>query len=126
MAKTYKYVVELSEPMYPRHLADCMQMQGNLARTLLSVTDLQRDDHVYGATYVAQEPQDVRDRRIMKAAQALRVGAAVRVAMNEEDKQIGKLADINEQHQDGDFYGVTFDNGATITYYWAQELEVIE
>lgn len=126
MAKTYKYTIELTEPIYPRHLADCMQMQGNLARTLLSVTDLQRDDHVYGATYIAQEPQDVRDRRIMKAAQALRVGATVRVAMNEENKQVGELVDINPYNQDGDVYGVRFPGMDETVYYWAQELEVIE
>jgi hypothetical protein len=58
MATTYKYTVELSEPMYPRFLADCMQMQGNLNRSLLSVTDLQRSDHVYGATYQVRDEQE--------------------------------------------------------------------
>lgn len=126
MAKTYRYIVELSEPMYPRHLADSISMVAHLARILLSVTDMQRDDHVYGATYVNQDPQDVRERRVIKAARALHIGATVRVAMNEPDKQIGQLVDINEQNTDGDFYGVRFPGMEETVYHWAQELEVIE
>lgn len=45
--KTYKYTIELTEPIYPRHLADYLSMQPLFARQLLSVQDMQRADHLY-------------------------------------------------------------------------------
>lgn len=49
--KTFKYTIELDQPMYPRHIADKMTMQGVFRKSLQAVTDLQDDTHCYGATY---------------------------------------------------------------------------
>jgi hypothetical protein len=62
--KTYKYTIELTQPIYPRHLADYMTMQPMFAQQLVSVQDLQRNDHtscsyVNGDTYiVSDDPED--------------------------------------------------------------------
>jgi hypothetical protein len=54
MAKkeNYKYVITLDTPMWPRKLADDLSFAPSVNRHLLSVTDLQNDGHIYGATYV--------------------------------------------------------------------------
>jgi hypothetical protein len=56
--QTYRYTIELDQPFFPRHLADMISLQGNLSHALMSVTDLQRSDHVYGATYQNRDEQD--------------------------------------------------------------------
>jgi hypothetical protein len=61
--KTYKYIIELSAPMFPRHLADSISMVEHLHRVLVSVTDMQRDDHWQGmkqsATYQVQDDEEL-------------------------------------------------------------------
>jgi len=42
MKRTYKYTIELDEPMYPRNIADYMTMQPFWSHHLLSVKDLQQ------------------------------------------------------------------------------------
>ncbi len=56
--KTFNYQIELNQPMYPRFIADCMTLQGNFNGRLLSVTDLQRDDHYHGARYQVRDESE--------------------------------------------------------------------
>ena len=63
--KTYKYVIELAAPAYPRHIADMLLMQGYFVNHLISVTDTQNDEHVYGPTYQVQD-NDVPSERVLK------------------------------------------------------------
>ena len=53
MRKTYKYVIELSKPVWPRHIADEIDYSIGKIREgeLISVKDLQYKKHVYGDTY---------------------------------------------------------------------------
>jgi len=53
---TYKYTIELSKPVFPRHLAD-MLTDRFLINHLISVKDEQRNDHIYGDTYQAGEDE---------------------------------------------------------------------
>ena len=53
MRKTYKYIIELDKPVWPRHIVD--ELIGRFGKVrdakLLSVKDLQYKKHVYGDTY---------------------------------------------------------------------------
>ncbi len=51
----YKYVIELDTAQWPRKLADELMYRTDLAEHLTSVTDLQNDSHIYGATYTVQD-----------------------------------------------------------------------
>ena len=53
-AKHYRYVINLDAPMWPRKLADDLSFAPSVDKHLLSVTDLQTDQHIYGATYVVR------------------------------------------------------------------------
>ena len=53
-AKHYRYVITLDVPLWPRKLADELVCSGHLGDHLVSVTDLQTDQHIYGATYVVR------------------------------------------------------------------------
>lgn len=68
--KTFKYTIELTEPIYPRHLADYMTMQPMFARQLVSVQDMQRADHWYADnnraqsdTYLVARDEDEQEER---------------------------------------------------------------
>ena len=47
----YKYVLTLDTPLWPRKLADELSFAPGIFQTLVSVTDLQNDGHIYGDTY---------------------------------------------------------------------------
>ena len=48
----YHYVITTDTPMYPRNVAgEILGSASDLARSLVSVTDLQNHKHIYGATY---------------------------------------------------------------------------
>ena len=49
--KNYKYIIELDMPIWPRKLADELEYMLKLTGHVISVTDLQNDGHIYGATY---------------------------------------------------------------------------
>jgi hypothetical protein len=51
--KTYKYVIELDRPVWPRKIADSMMWPHGVVYNakLLSVKDLQYKKHFYGDTY---------------------------------------------------------------------------
>jgi hypothetical protein len=53
MRKTYKYIIELSKPVWPRHIADEIAYKTGKLRDaeLISVKDLQYKKHFYGDTY---------------------------------------------------------------------------
>ena len=50
--RNYKYVIELTAPIWPRKLVDDLSATRDIFPNLVSVTDLQTDGHSYGATYV--------------------------------------------------------------------------
>ena len=64
MRKTYKYIIELSKPVWPRHIVDELIGQTGKVRDakLISVKDLQYDKHIYGDTYYVSKPNDLRMR----------------------------------------------------------------
>jgi hypothetical protein len=47
----YKYIMTLDKPMWPRKIADELSFAPGVFAHLVSVTDLQNDGHIYGATY---------------------------------------------------------------------------
>lgn len=47
----YRYVITLNAPMWPRKIADELSFTPGLFDHVVSVTDLQNDGHMYGATY---------------------------------------------------------------------------
>jgi hypothetical protein len=49
--RNYEYIITLDAPMWPRKLADELSFARGIDAHLVGVTDLQNDDHVYGATY---------------------------------------------------------------------------
>ncbi len=49
--QNYKYVIELTAPIWPRKLADDLSATHDIFPHLVSVTDLQNDGHSYGGTY---------------------------------------------------------------------------
>ncbi len=51
--KTYRYVIELTKPVWPRHIADELTGRSGKVRNadLISVKDLQYKKHIYGDTY---------------------------------------------------------------------------
>jgi hypothetical protein len=49
--KVYHYMITLKKPIWPRKLADAL-MNGEFSGLLVSVTDWQNDNHMYGDTYV--------------------------------------------------------------------------
>jgi hypothetical protein len=53
MRKTYKYAIELSKPVWPRHIADEFEWRSFKIREaqFISVKDLQFKKHFYGNTY---------------------------------------------------------------------------
>ena len=53
MRKTYKYVIELSKPVWPRKIAESVMWPHGVVYNakLLSVKDLQYKKHFYGDTY---------------------------------------------------------------------------
>ena len=53
MAKTKNctYMITLDAPMWPRKIADELSFAHGIHEHLVSVTDLQNDTHIYGATY---------------------------------------------------------------------------
>jgi hypothetical protein len=53
--KTYKYIIELSKPVWPRHLVDELLYKTGKVwdADLISVKDLQFGKHIYGDTYYA-------------------------------------------------------------------------
>jgi hypothetical protein len=64
MRKTYKYVIELSKPVWPRHIVDELLYKTGKVRDakLISVKDLQFGKHIYGDTYHLDRPNDLRIR----------------------------------------------------------------
>jgi hypothetical protein len=64
MRKTYKYVIELSKPVRPRHIVDeLLHKTGKVwDAELISVNDLQFGKHIYGDTYYLGRPNDLRIR----------------------------------------------------------------
>ena len=54
----YRYIIELDAPMWPRKLADDLSFARDIYPRLLSVTDLQNDAHIYGATYRVRPADD--------------------------------------------------------------------
>ena len=64
MRKTYKYIIELSKPVWPRHIVDELVYKTGKVRDakLISVKDLQYDTHIYGDTYHVNKPNDLRIR----------------------------------------------------------------
>jgi hypothetical protein len=63
--KTYKYVIELSKPVWPRHLVDELLYKTGKVRdgNLLSVKDVQFGKHIYGDTYYANKPNHYKSLR---------------------------------------------------------------
>jgi hypothetical protein len=55
--KVYKYTITLTEPLYPRKIADELSFT-RLSKTLISVKDLQIDNHMYGSTYTVKGKQN--------------------------------------------------------------------
>ena len=53
MRKTYKYIIELDKPVWPRKIAeDICYLLGKIREAkLISVKDLQYDKHIYGDTF---------------------------------------------------------------------------
>ena len=49
--KNYRYIIELDTPIWPRKIVDDLSYTPGLFTHLVSVTDLQNDGHIYGATY---------------------------------------------------------------------------
>ncbi|HEV2126349.1 MAG TPA: hypothetical protein VGW38_26630 [Chloroflexota bacterium] len=47
----YTYILETDAPVWPRHIADELMASTRFASTLIRVTDLQNDGHIYGDTY---------------------------------------------------------------------------
>jgi hypothetical protein len=64
MRKTYKYIIELSKPVWPRHIIDELVYKTGKVRDakLISVKDLQYDKHIYGDTYYVYKSNDLRIR----------------------------------------------------------------
>lgn len=54
--KVYKYTITLTKPMYPRKIEDELSFT-SLSKTLISVEDLQTDNHMYGSTYQVKGKQ---------------------------------------------------------------------
>jgi hypothetical protein len=54
--KTYKYIIELSKPVWPRRIADeIYNSRGKIwDADLISVKDLQYKKHFYGDTYMVK------------------------------------------------------------------------
>jgi hypothetical protein len=59
-----QYVIELSKPMWPRHIVDELLHKTGKVRDaeLISVKDLQFRKHIYGDTYYLDRPNDLRIR----------------------------------------------------------------
>jgi len=55
--KMYQYTISLEKPMYPRKIADELSFTG-LSKELISVEDLQADDHMYGSIYNVKSKQN--------------------------------------------------------------------
>ena len=55
--EVYQYTISLTKPMYPRKIADELSFTG-LSKELISVKDLQIDDHMYGSTYNVKSKQN--------------------------------------------------------------------
>ena len=47
----YRYIITLDRPIFPRRLAEELVYDSYVSQAVQSVTDLQRSDHYYGATY---------------------------------------------------------------------------
>jgi hypothetical protein len=58
--KHYKYIIETDKPLWPRKLAD--EVVNALGAHAISVTDLQNDGHIYGATYTVRAERSRRFR----------------------------------------------------------------
>lgn len=79
MVKTYKYTIETSAAVFPRHLAD-MLTDKFFQNHLISVTDLQNDQHWQGlkqsATYQVQDEQEIEHMAENTPIEALRAALA--------------------------------------------------
>jgi hypothetical protein len=53
--KTYRYIITLTVPIWPRKLADELRFLPYIFKHLVSIKDLQNDTHVYGATYTVKK-----------------------------------------------------------------------
>ena len=86
MRKTYKYVIELSKPVWPRHLVDELIYKTGKVRDaeVISVKDLQYDKHLYGDTYYVKKPYD---QKALQALQALRERGCLLTWLNEDDDE---------------------------------------
>ena len=49
--KHYYYIVKTTKPVCPRHLAEELRERTRVSKNLVSVTDVQNDQHIYGRTY---------------------------------------------------------------------------
>jgi len=58
--KMYQYTISLEKPMYPRKIADELSFTG-LSKELISVEDLQIDNHMYGSTYNVKSKKNYRE-----------------------------------------------------------------
>lgn len=56
--KTYKYVIYLKHPIFPRKLSDELE---NAGLEVIKVRDLQNNQHMYGSTYYAKGKQEYRE-----------------------------------------------------------------
>ncbi len=56
--KTYKYVLELTEPIYPRRLADELSFCKGIFNLLVRIIDMQNKSHIYGNTYTVNHDEE--------------------------------------------------------------------
>jgi hypothetical protein len=56
--KVYRYIITLSQPLYPRKIADELSFATGIFPLIQSVIDLQEDGHIYGNTYVIDHAEE--------------------------------------------------------------------
>jgi hypothetical protein len=75
--RTYKYVIELRQPMWPRKLVESLSYSRDIFGALVSVTDMQNDTHIYGATYIVAKDDEITICTLCKKMRALVSGGNI-------------------------------------------------